>query len=270
MKTASEIQNRHGLDIRLADWNQLAGLPRVRSVDEVQSLFYPSIEPSVECYPSDTRRRDVFPNIDDDVYFNLCQSVLYEPGRRFMDIQALLKTTKQEGKLISAVMSHVRQWLTKEPKKVSDRDNNKPALRKDLVPALRANYSDEANNKSRVLQQIILDHVRENAKGFTSTPLEHYLHEYPSGGCDAYGARFKHEVRRNALSIVTSFAGPTLQHKYMADLISEGNQKISPPTIAQAACDLICQIPEIANEPSLRSTSAAKQLLKLIQPTIAQ
>jgi hypothetical protein len=270
MKTTSEIQDQHGLDVRLADWNQLASLPQVRSVDEVQRLFYPSIEPGVESHPSGTRRRDFFPNLSDDVYFNLCQSVLYEPGRRFIDIQALLKTTKQEGKLMSTIMSHVGQWLNKEPERVSDRDNNKPALRKDLVPALRPKYGDKADDKSRFLQQIILDHVRENAKEFTSTALEHYLHEYPSGDCDAYGARFQHKVWRSVLSIVTNVAGPTLQHKYMAGLILEGNHKISPPTIAQTARDLICQIPEVANDPALRSTSAAKQLLGMMQPVIAQ
>lgn len=270
MKITSEIQDLHGLDIRLADWNQLAGLPQVRSVDEVQGLFYPSIAPGVESHPSSTRRRDFFPDIDDGVYFNLCQSVLYEPGRRFIDIQALLKTTKQEGKLMSTVMSHVCQWLNKEPEKVSDRDNNKPALRKDLVPALQAKYGDKAEDKSRVLQQSVLNYVRKNTKGFTSTTLEHYLHEFPSGNCDAYGARFKHEVWRQLLSIVTNFAGPTLQHKHMASLIPEANHKSSPPTIARTARDLIYEIPEVVNDPALQSKSAGEQLLSMIQPVIAR
>lgn len=270
MKRTSEIQDQHGLDIQLADWNKLAGLPRVRSADEVQSLFYPGLEPGVEPHPSDTRRRDFFPNTSDAAYFNLCRSVLSEPGCRFIDIQALLKTTKQEGKLMSTVMSHVGRWLNEEPEKVLDRDNNKPALRKDLVPALRAKYGDEADDMSRLLQQRVLNHVRENPKDFTSTTLEHYLHEYPSGDGDAYGARFKHEVWRNVLSIVTDLAGPTLQHKYMDGLLSGGTHRISPLTIAQTARDLICQIPEVANDPALRSTSAAEQLLKLIQPVIAR
>jgi hypothetical protein len=196
--------------------------------------------------------------------------VLLEPARQFVDIQALLETTKQEGKLMSIVMSHVGHWMNKEPGKVPDRDNNKPALRTDLVPALREKDSDKAEEKSRVLQQRVLDYIRKNAKDFTSTTLAHYLHEYPSGDDDAYSARFKHKVWRKVLFIVTSFAGRTLQHKYMTSLVLEEGRKSSPPTIAQTVCDLICQMPEVANDAALRSTTAAKQLLKMMQPVIAR
>lgn len=270
MKITSEIQDQHGLDVQLADWNKLASLPRMRSVHDVRGLFYPGLEPDVDPTSSGTRRRDFFPNVGDGAYLNLYQSILSEPGRQFIDIQALLKTTKQEGKLMSIVMSHVSQWMNPKPEKVLDRDNNKPALRKDLVPALRAEYGDKADDTSRVLQQAVLSHVREKAKDLTSTALEHYLHEYPDGDDEAYGARFKHEVWRNVLSIVTTFAGPTLQHKYMASPIPEETRKTSPPRIAQAARDLICQMPEVANNPALRSTSAAEELLAMMQPVIAQ
>lgn len=270
IKITSEFQSQHGLDIQLADWNKLAGLPRMRSVHDVRGLFYPGLEPDVDPCSSGTRRRDFFPDVGDGAYLNLYRSVLSEPGRRFIDIQALLKTTKQEGKLMSIVMSHVGQWMNTEPEKVSDRDNNKPALRKDLVPALRVRYGDKADDESRVLQQAVLNHVRENAKDFNSNTLEHFLHEYPSGDDEAYGARFKHEVWRNVLSIVTSFAGPTLQHKYIISPGPEETQKISPPTIAQTALNLICQIPEVANDPALRSPTAAEQLLRMMQPVIAR
>jgi hypothetical protein len=270
MEITSEIRGQHGLDLELADWNKLAGLPRVRSVHDVRELFYPGLDPDVEPHSLGTRRRDFFLSVSDDAYFSLYQFVLSEPARRFIDIQALLKTTKQEGKLMSMVMSHVSLWTNREPEKVSDRDNNKPALRKDLIPALRAKYGDKADDESQVLQQEVLNHVRENAKEFTSTTLEHYLHEYPSGNDDAYGARFKHAVWSKVLSIVTSFAGPTLQHKYIASLTPEETRKISPPTIAQTARDLICQIPEVANNPALQSTTAAERLLRMMQPVIAQ
>ena len=148
IKITSEFQSQHGLDIQLADWNKLAGLPRMRSVHDVRGLFYPGLEPDVDPCSSGTRRRDFFPDVDDGAYLNLYRSVLSEPGRRFIDIQALLKTTKQEGKLMSIVMSHVGQWMNTEPEKVSDRDNNKPALRKDLVPALRVRYGDKADDES--------------------------------------------------------------------------------------------------------------------------
>ena len=270
MKITSEFQSQHGVDVQLADWNKLAGLPRVRTVHEVRELFYPSLEPDVEPCSSGTRRRDLFLGVDDGAYVGLYRTVLSEPGRRFIDIQALLKTTKQEGKLMSIVMSHVALWVNAEPEKVADRDNNKPALRKDLVPALRAKYGDMANNESRGLQQAVLKYVHENAKDFTSTVLEHYLHEYPSGDDEAYGTRFKHEVWREVLSIVTIYAGPTLQHKYIGSAGSVETRNINPPTIARTARDLICQIPDVANNLALRSPAAAEQLLMMMQPVIAR
>ena len=270
MERTSEIQGQCGVDVPLPEWNKLASLPGERSVHSVQELFYPGLKSEVESQPSSTRQHDFFPNLSDDAYFVLYQFVLLEPARLFLNIQALLKTTKQEGKLMSIVMSHVSQWVNKDPNKVLDRDNNKPLLRADLIPALRAKYGDKADEKSRVLEQRILNNVRKNASEFTSVTLEHYLHEYSGADGDAYGARFGHKVWRDVLSLVTSFVGPTLQHKYIAGLLLEDTRKISLPAIMQTARDLIYQIPEIANYPALRSTTAAKQLLTVLQPVIAQ
>ena len=270
MEITSELQGQHGVDVQLADWNKLAGLPRVRTVHEVRALFYPGLDPDVDSYSSVARRRDFFPDADDTAYAGMCRTVVSEPGRRFIDIQALLKTTKQEGKLMSTVMSHVSLWMNPEPGKVSDRDNNKPALREDLVPALRATYGDKAEDKSRDLQQAILRRVHENAKDFTGAALEHYLLEYPSGDDKAYRTRFKHRAWRDVLSIVTIYAGPTLQRRFIASPVLEETRKISPPILAQTACDLICQIPEVATDPALQSATAAEQLLRMMQPVIAQ
>jgi hypothetical protein len=270
MEITSKIQGQYGVDVPLPEWNKLASLPGERSVHNVQELFYPGLESEVEPQPSSTRQHNFFPNLSDDAYFALYRFVLLEPACLFLDIQALLKTTKQEGKLMSIVMSHVSQWVNKDPTKVLDRDNNKPSLRVDLIPALRAKYGDKADEKSRVLEQRILNNVRTNVNEFTSITLEHYLHEYPGADGDAYGARFRYKAWRDVLSLVTSFAGPTLQHKYTVDLLLEDTRKISLPAITQTARDLIYQIPEIANHPALQSTTAAKQLLTILQPVIAQ
>ena len=84
--------------------------------------------------------------------------------------------------------------MNRELEKVLDCNNNKPALWKDLIPALRAKYSDKANKTSRVLKQRILNNVRKNANYFTSITLDYYLHEYLGADSDAYSARFRHKV----------------------------------------------------------------------------
>jgi hypothetical protein len=160
--------------------------------EDVQGLFYPSLESDAGPQPSSKRRRDFLPAVDDDVYYKLYQFLVSEPVYRFFDIQTLLKTTKQEGKLMSTVMAHVSQWINREPTRVADRDNNKPPLRRDLVPGLREKYGDEAEEKSIVLQRQLLDYVRCHTKDFTSATMDHFLHEYPDTHDDKYVERFKH------------------------------------------------------------------------------
>lgn len=222
--------------------------------NDVQGLFYPSLSSDAKPQPSNVRPRDFLPAINDDAYHSLYQSLVSEPVHRFFDIQALLKTTKQEGKLMSTVISHVSQWMNPEPTKVADRDNNKPPLRKDLVPGLHKKYGEEAEERFIALQQQLLDYVRCHTKDFTSATMDHYLQEYPDTHSDKYTTRFEHAGWHTLLSLVLDFAGPNLQHPCMVHFNYEDlcNYTCNPsPTVAQIARDLICQIPELAQNPAL-------------------
>lgn len=72
MKITSEFQGQHGVDVQLADWNKLAGLPRVRTVHKIRELFYPGLRADVEPDSSGTRRRDFFLGVDNGTYVELC------------------------------------------------------------------------------------------------------------------------------------------------------------------------------------------------------
>lgn len=238
----------------------------------MQGLFYPNLESDAEPLPSSNRRREFFSAVDDDLYHGLYQLLISEPACHFFDIQTFLKITKLDGKLMSIVISHVGQWMSQEPTKVADRDNNKPPLRTDLVPGLRAKYGEEAESKSKLLQQELLDYVRDNTTEFNSTTLEHYLHEYPNGHSEGYGTRFEHTVWENLLSIVVGFAGPTLQHKCMVEFNCERPRKIRSkpfPTIARTARDSIYRLPEVSKNPALQTASAANRLCVMMQLVIA-
>ena len=128
-------------------------------------------------------------------------------------------------------MSYISQQVNRELEKVVDRNNNKLALRKNLISALQAKYSDKADETSRVLKQRILNNVRTNVNNFTSTTLEHYLYKYLGADSNAYSVRFRHKVQRDVLSLVTSFAELTLQHKYLTSLILENTCIIYLPAI---------------------------------------
>ena len=235
----------------------------------MQDLFYPSDTSVIEPEPSDPRRPGFFVGLSDEAYHALFRAVLSKPQYTYTDILALLKTTKQEGKLMRTVMSHISQWVDGESVQVSDRDNNKPALCKGLVPALRRKHGDRADETSVLLQQEVLDYVRVTAHVWTSTDLEHYLREEPSADSGAYGARFHHKVWREVLSIVTRFTGPTWQDKGLARETQEETPTPRPAWVARTARNLICEIPEIANNPSLQSRTAAEELLEKMLPVIA-
>jgi hypothetical protein len=149
----------------------------------------------------------------------LYQYVAKEPMVSFNDVHAMLKTTKQEGKLMSTVMGHVTYWVNDNPTKVSDRENNKPQLRKDLVAALEPGYGEKAEEVSRVVQRQVCDYVRKHAKDFTAAAMEPYLHTYPNSDEDgtAYSARFKHKVWRDLRSLLIARSSKLkLASKYRA------------------------------------------------------
>ena len=52
-------------------------------------------------------QQDFFPMADNKVYKKLYKFMLLRPDLSFPNIHSLLKTTKQEGKVISIVMSYV-------------------------------------------------------------------------------------------------------------------------------------------------------------------
>ncbi|KAK7178108.1 hypothetical protein PSPO01_15842 [Paraphaeosphaeria sporulosa] len=273
IQAASTLHGRFGLDIDVPDWNQLASLPATRSQTDVQGLFYPELAPDEVPQPSSDRPRNFLPALRDEAYHDLHRSVALDPAYRFFDIQALLKTTKQEGKIMSAVMSHVGQWLNRKPTRVADRNSNKPALRGDLIPGLQKKYGEEAEAKSIVLQQQLLDFVRCHAKDFTSAAIDHHLHEYPDAHTETYAARFELAVWQRLLSLVRDFVGPNLQHPCMARFNSGVPWSIpSQPllTVAHIARDSICQSPEIAQNPALRSPSAADKLDKILQLAVTK
>jgi hypothetical protein len=54
--------------------------------------------------------------------------MLLKPDLSFFDIYSLLKTTKQEGKVMSIIIFYISYWLNYNPIKVTECNNNKPPL----------------------------------------------------------------------------------------------------------------------------------------------
>lgn len=251
----------------------MASLPHDRTQADIRKLFYPESESNTEINIPELRQRDLFPTADNKVYENLYEFVLSRPDLSFPDIHSLLKTTKQEGKVMSIVMSHVSQWLNRNPTKVAERDNNKPLLRNDLVPALRERHGEKADEQSVELQNRVLEYVRDNIGEFTCPTVENYLQEYPHGDGTAYTKRFEHETWKGVLIIVLNIAGPHLQHDALLRYNAEDpRETCSKPAsaIAQAVCKIVGRIPEVLQNPALNETVAMDDLRETIEPLIVR
>ncbi|KAF2462913.1 uncharacterized protein BDR25DRAFT_247182 [Lindgomyces ingoldianus] len=270
----SRIRSEFSIDVQSSDWIKLASLPQIRKPADVQQLFYPNLEnQNKQKDVTLCRQRNFFLTAGDDVYDRLYRFVLSTPDLGFADVHSLLKTTKQEGKVMSIVMSHVGQWLNRDPARVGERDNNKPLLRKDLLPALREKCGDDAEKQSIKLQERLLGYVRDKMSDFTSPAMEHYLHEYPDNTRDAYAKRFEHQAWRDMLILVVELAGPHLQHECLVQFNTKDPREISSKpasAIAQAVCKSISCIPEVAQNPALREKSAADDLCKIMELVIAK
>ncbi|KAF2178765.1 hypothetical protein K469DRAFT_598717, partial [Zopfia rhizophila CBS 207.26] len=66
--------------------------------------------------------------LSNESYYHVYDTVVTTSRITFPDVHGLLKTTKDEGRIMMRVMSYVVQWLNPNPTKVGDRENNKPPL----------------------------------------------------------------------------------------------------------------------------------------------
>ena len=85
---------------------------------------------------------------------------------------------KNEGRVMSQVMSHVGYWLNGSPAIIGDRENNKGPLRKDFLPALTKRYGDEADRESILLQKEVLSFSRNRFKDFTDIVCDPFLNQF--------------------------------------------------------------------------------------------
>lgn len=275
MDTLLELQSHFDVDASLSDWNALARLPHRRTHREVQALFYPASEGGEGSDSPRDRRQGFFPTVEDEAYERLCQFVTSAPDDAFVDVQTVIKTCKQEGKVMSIVMNHVGQWMNYESERVVERSSNKPPLRTSFVPCLQEKYQQDAERQSIILEKQVLDYVRENPKDLTSSALEHLLHEYPES--PSYAKRFEHSrLWRDLLVLVLSFAGPHLRHPSLVQFNTNDLQAIQPhrsTAITQELskiCSIFPGLNELDENPALQQKSAIERLSAALRPIVVE
>ncbi|KAG9239787.1 hypothetical protein BJ878DRAFT_38335, partial [Calycina marina] len=254
--------------IQLADWNALVNLPS-RLASDVREQFYPNgpLEEDLELVSSEYRRTKFLVSLDDEIYHSAYEAVLQFSDQRFPDIQATLRTSRNDGKAISRLMSHVVQWLNPSPSEVGDRENNKPQLWRDLIyPFTICSNSSQGSTEgqARELQRQIFDIVRGRVGELSSLTV------MPDKGGDAYLERFQIPIWKEILIAVHPMIGAQFQ-----GVLAKFNTQDPATIISQRESTLISairlgirQVPEVAQNPALRSDQALDIIMTKITPFI--
>jgi hypothetical protein len=259
--------------ISLHDWTSLAGLQFPRDESEVHELFYPRSGDDTPSYAF-ARRPGFLAALGDGEYQRAHNYVVTSRDLIFEDLGQLFKRCRQEGRMISSVMTHVCRWLNTKPSGVSERDNNKPPLRTEFLPAMQKQYGKTAGIESMTLQKDIIHFVLRRYKDFDNTAISHYLQEFPDDEENGnYNERFTSQVWKDLLVMVRGQVGPNLKNKCLVSFNSEDPMTIlSKPisAITQVMCSAIIGLPEVMDNPALNTQQALDELFVRIQPVAMQ
>lgn len=223
-----------------------AQLPAGRSEEQVRTLFYPDKSSG---RVNEFSRRD--PNfllaLEDRSYWDVYEYIIQHPETRFPDVHRMAGLSKVDGKILSRVMEHVVDWLGVDEwaeksvkgniKGPNKRDNNKPPLRNELIPALghfnqklvrqakrrvdalllddSPGYSP-ASMASIVMQQEILEFVYGRLAAFRSSSMTADLAERLAGSNEEpYRGRFFKPEWAGVLGIVREYVETELRPKWV-------------------------------------------------------
>lgn len=267
MDTLVLIQQRWRVDVSPSDWVKLARLGPSRRPRDIKQLFFRDQKDS----QAPSRARGFLGDLNDDEYQEMYDMVREDLTVDFPDVHALLKTSKQDGKTMSVIMTHVGQWLNQTPFLATARGGNKPQLRDDLLPALRLRYGDHAEAKSIDLQEQVLGFVREHLQSFTDPSITHLLEQLPLDHPTDYRERFHHDPWRGLLNVVYQMCGPHFAGTAMLCFNRQDPSTLASgqtSTLASGLCHALSRMPEVSQNPALQGKAAEDTLCDLIQPVV--
>jgi hypothetical protein len=246
-----------------------------RSVKEIQAIFYPDAPGEVladlETRGQAYRRGKFLAAFDHATYHRMYKNILDNTDLQFPDIQTLFKNGRSHGKIMSQVMAHVGQWLNLRLMQISDRDNNKPQLWRDFLPAFREEHGNRSEELALHLQRQIFSVVHKRIDEFTDGTASAYLSNFPTDSQgDAYLERFMLPVWNDLLVRVYEIVGPRFQRS-LAKFNTHSPK--SPPSRPQSSLTqvlraAISRIPEIQMNPALSSSQALEVLMARIDPIV--
>ena len=255
----------------LSDWNGLARLKAARSDAELQSLFYPSasadIIANLETKGSSRRRKGFLATCTDSTYYEIYTKIQQNPNIRFLDIQGFIRSSREQGRVLSQVLTHVGQWLNHCVVPAGAQDTKKAQLWEDFLPAFRGGDSDQAEERARSLQRQILASSRDRVSELTRGPASSYLSKLPDAQGDAYLERFSHAIWRDILLVVRSAAGGQFQGSLAKFNREDPNNQPQQAhsKLLQNFRESVSRIPDISSNPALRSSAALDELMAVVK-----
>jgi len=272
--TLKLVGNASG-SMKLDDWNILAREMPSRSVREIQAIFYPDAPGEVfadlETRGQMSRRRKFLAAFDHATYHGMYKNILDNTELQFPDIQTMFRNGRSHGKIMSQVMTHVGQWLNLRPMQINDRDNNKPQLWRDFLPAFREEHGNRSEELALRLQRQIFSVVHKRIDQFADSTASAYLSNLPADSQgDAYLERFMLPTWYDLLVRVHEIVGPRFQRSLAKFNTQSPKSLPSRPesSLTQVLRAAISRIPEIRTNPALSSSQALEVLMARIDPIL--
>ncbi|KAG6061252.1 hypothetical protein E4U32_003042 [Claviceps aff. humidiphila group G2b] len=234
LDTLAELPGDAASYVKAEDWKKMSKVfESIPSKKAIKELFSPS---SQQVDQSCRRRPDFLVELDREAYWRVYEHVVQREQTSFPDVHRLLSLSEQDGKILSGVMDHVAGWLSSDrSKRPNQREQNKPGLRVDMVPALQhfdgerlqeaksrvttsvagARDQSVAETTSIVMQQELLEFVCGRLEAFKSASAKGQLNKpLDTDNAGLYRTRFQQAEWADILNIVRWYMGPEFRPEW--------------------------------------------------------
>ncbi|KAJ6436872.1 reverse transcriptase domain protein [Purpureocillium lavendulum] len=279
LSTLAQLHADAASRVSSADWKQLSkSLYAGRTKEQARELFYPG-QGYEQISASTARNPRLLVAFDARGYWDVYERIVHTPALRFPDIHRITSLSQNQGRVLFQVMDHVVNWLNPKRTVIGDRrDNKKPPLRDDLLPALEsfdARRLREAEKRlttfippmtarpacesaSVLLQQEVLEFVLEHVADFRGRNVRAYLEPFAGGpNGEGYAARFREETWRGVLDIVRWYVGSDFRPDWlptegMVDEASGSEPSTLAANLTDAFCNYATRLPVVSANEQLR------------------
>ncbi|KAG6095513.1 hypothetical protein E4U30_002423 [Claviceps sp. LM220 group G6] len=234
LDTLADLPGDAASYVKAEDWKKMSKVfESIPSKKAIKELFYPS---SQQVDQSCRRRPDFLVELDREAYWRVYEHVVQREQTSFPDVHRLLSLSEQDGKILSGVMDYVAGWLSSDrSKRPNQREQNKPGLRVDMVPALQhfdgerlqkaksrvttsvagARDQSVAETTSIVMQQELLEFVCGRLEAFKSASAKEQLNQpLDTDNAGLYRTRFQQAEWADILNIVRWYMGPEFRPEW--------------------------------------------------------